>query len=163
MGIKKEYVCFAHGPFEADQPVCPSGCTVAIERQFRTAPALKSPRTRNIDHTLATLARDFGYTDLSNKSGSVAGGKKRELNPIWKPIPKGDVQEAGGVIKHRDGSQGGAAAAYAAEKPAPARDGEVGFNEIKPALTAPRPFVEKRFQYGTGADLAAAVRSTPDS
>lgn len=164
MGIRKEYVCLAHGEFEGDQPLCPHGCTVAIERHFRSAPALKSPRTGNIDRTLAVLAREFGYSDLSNKNGAVAGGNGNparaapDFRPVWKDVPKGDLQKAGGVIEKRDGSIGGASEAVKAERIAPNK-GEVGFSDIAKNLRQPAPKVDPRMRFGDAGTLAAAVKS----
>lgn len=113
MGVIKEWRCFAHGPFEAVEAKCPQGCTAVIEREFRTPPAGRSERTKAADRALANLAARFGYTDLSNRAGSVAASQRQgkgppELMPRWEPIPKGHVFEAGGKIIQRAGAEGGA-------------------------------------------------------
>ena len=90
----KEWKCFAHGFFEASEPRCPYGCDTAIERAFLTAPALASPRTRNIDNTLKMLAMEYGFTDLNNRrgNGSVAEGARvpGPSSGQWVDIPKGN-------------------------------------------------------------------------
>lgn len=65
MGIKKEYLCLAHGGFESadDQPLCPMGCDT-VERAFFTPPAFGSARTKNIDATLQGLAKSHNLTDI---------------------------------------------------------------------------------------------------
>lgn len=65
MAIIKEMVCLAHGAFESsdENPLCPHGCDT-VEREFRTPPGLGSGRTKNIDATLASLAKSHGLTDI---------------------------------------------------------------------------------------------------
>lgn len=70
MAIRKEFVCPAHGPFESVKAICPRGCTV-VQREFRTAPAFVGSRTQSIDRTLDGLAKSYGFTNMSNKSGSI--------------------------------------------------------------------------------------------
>lgn len=117
MAVKKEWVCMAHGNFEADAPVCPAGCTTNVERVFLTAPAGLSEKTKVVDTHLQRLAASYGYTDLSNRNGSVAASSRRsggagpggyDLTPRWEAVPKGDIFHAGGQIEKRDGSEGGA-------------------------------------------------------
>lgn len=117
MGPIKEFVCFAHGKFDSDKPVCPAGCTTSVEREFRTAPAGHSARTKAADAALERLATRFGMTDISNRSGTVAASRTPgappalDFTPIWKEVPKGDVLEVGRGIVSREGSTGGAEAA----------------------------------------------------
>lgn len=73
MPVLKEFLCKAHGVFETSDasPTCPRGCN-SIERIFLQPPSVRtSGRTKNIDHTLESLAADFGLTDLSTRNGSV--------------------------------------------------------------------------------------------
>jgi len=166
MGIKKEFVCFAHGPFEADSPTCPHGCTTAIEREFRTPVGVKSPRTRNIDRTLSALAKDFGYTDLSNRSGSVAGSSGRpapqgpDFRPVWGQVPKGDRFKQGGAIEHVEGSQGGAASAAGAHRVHDAESAHAGFQEVASMMGQPRPQVDPKLVYGDRSTLIEAVQKS---
>jgi hypothetical protein len=72
MSIKKEWMCMAHGPFESAKPQCPKGCTT-VERRFFTPTSIKtSDRTKNIDRTLETLAKDFGLSNMNNQNGTSA-------------------------------------------------------------------------------------------
>lgn len=114
MAVKREYRCLAHGPFEAYEAKCPHGCDTAIDREFRTAPGTRSPKTRATDVALERLAARFGMTDLSNRNGSVAASRKvgdLDFSPQWQEVPKGDNLEIGRGIVPREGSAGGAAAA----------------------------------------------------
>jgi hypothetical protein len=87
MPILKEYVCAAHGPFEAFEPECEYGCSPRFVRQeFRTAPGYKSERTSNSDKTIDSLAKDYGMTNMSNRDGeSVMQRMRREpqTRPTW--------------------------------------------------------------------------------
>ena len=72
-GISRDWLCKAHGVFESSEsaPACPRGCN-AVDPIFLRAPAVRtSGRTKHIDHTLESLAADFGLTDLSTRNGSV--------------------------------------------------------------------------------------------
>lgn len=159
MGIRKEYVCFAHGPFEADSPVCPEGCTTAVERQFRTAPGIRSNRTRNIDSTLTALAKDFGLSDLSNRNGSVAQSQRapQDMRPTWGNVPKGDVFKQGGVIESVQGSKGGAETAaqqVGVHDPASAH---AGFTEVAKMMKQPKADIDPKFVYGDRKLLSETV------
>ena len=73
MAIVKEWVCYAHGDFDAPSledgspPPCPHGCgSGMVERVFRTAPALQSAGYRGINATFESLAREHGLTDMNN-------------------------------------------------------------------------------------------------
>lgn len=79
MPVLRDYRCLAHGNFEskAAAPLCPHGCTT-VEPVWLTPPSVHTGgRTRNIDRTLENLANDYGLSDLSNRSGSVAGSRSR--------------------------------------------------------------------------------------
>lgn len=83
MAVMKEYLCRAHGPFESsDQnPRCRVGCN-AVERVFLTAPSVRtSPKMKNIDNTLDSLAQQFGLGDLSTRNGSVMSSIKESSKP----------------------------------------------------------------------------------
>lgn len=49
--------------------VCPVCTASEPEREFRTAPGIKSRDTSFTDSTVKTLAADYGLTDVSNKDG----------------------------------------------------------------------------------------------
>lgn len=72
--IIREFACGDCGcKFESSDPVeevvCPTCSSEEAEREFRTAPALKSPKTARADQELKNLAADFGMTNISNKDG----------------------------------------------------------------------------------------------
>lgn len=70
MAILKEFVCAAHGDFDAFEAKCPHGCSGRfVRREIRTAPAIRHGGTRNIDNLTQQLADDFRLTDLSNRDG----------------------------------------------------------------------------------------------
>lgn len=161
MSIKKEFICFAHGSFEADSPVCPYGCTTAIEREFRTPIMIKSNRTRNIDRTLETLAKEYGYSDLSNAKGSVGASQKQSMQPVWGQVPKGDRFKEGGVIEKVDGSQGGAAAAATASRVHDGDGAHAGFQDVAKLMPQPKPYVESpRFVYGDKQMVVEAAKKS---
>lgn len=127
----------AHGPFEGSAPTCPHGCTVAVEREFRTAPGGRSAKTKATDNALNRLAQRFGYTDISNRNGTVAGSKKApqyDFRPTWGELPKGDKLVVGKGIEQVAGATGGAEAAaklYHTE--------QVSEDEPVPSVTMPLP------------------------
>lgn len=122
MAILKEYRCIGHGPFEGYKAVCPHGCSVVI-REFRTAPGLKSVKTKRSDNALERMAQRYGLTDMSaSKTGSVAGDRMakqqgfgqiggQDYTPKWGELPKGGTYEVGKGVVARDGSEGGVEAA----------------------------------------------------
>jgi hypothetical protein len=105
MAILKEYVCAAHGEFEAFEPVCPNGCAGRfVRREIRTAPAIRSVRTGNADAISRQLADDFGLTDLSNKDGDSVMQNLRKKD--WTRVKKGEIAPSawvGGVPHASDG------------------------------------------------------------
>jgi hypothetical protein len=120
MAVTKEWRCFAHGPFEGTEAVCPHGCSTVI-REFRTAPAGRSDKTKASDKALERMAKRYGLADISaSKTGSVAGdrmAKQRgfgkigdvDFSPRWGEIPKGGTYHAGDkAVIAREGSEGGA-------------------------------------------------------
>jgi hypothetical protein len=66
-------------------------------REFRTAPAGRSARTKASDSALERLASKFGLSDMTNRDGSVGGSRKAkpDFKPIWGEMPKGNVYEVG--------------------------------------------------------------------
>lgn len=71
-GVIKEFLCFAHGPFEAREPVCPSGCTL-VEREFRTPVGLRTRASIGVDKTLDTIARDYKLSDINTRRDATVG------------------------------------------------------------------------------------------
>jgi hypothetical protein len=94
MPILREYVCAAHGEFEAAEPECPHGCSSRFVRQeFRTAPAYRSGGTARIDGELKGLAKDYGMSDIpSVREGESVMGNLRK-NPSHAPS-WGNVEHA---------------------------------------------------------------------
>lgn len=152
--IKREYRCFAHGFFEGTQPICPYGCDTAIERAFLTAPALSSPRTRNIDRTLAALAKDYGLTDMTNRrgNGSVGDGLPRnDLSGNWAQLGK-NVEHP--QLAQSKASEQAIAQFAAQRKLAPVPDVSQGVHNLPPV----KPMVDPRHRYGDATALKAAVK-----
>ena len=58
MSVMKEWKCAAHGSFEGTHPICPTlGClSDAVEREFRTAPSIRSGMTDRTDRGLRKTA-----------------------------------------------------------------------------------------------------------
>jgi hypothetical protein len=112
MAVLKEFKCLAHGAFDAKEAICPRGCTTVI-REFRTAPAGRSAKTKASDAALESLAKKYGLSDMSNRSGSVGGSRRAPMDfaPVWGAMPKGNVYEVGKGEVQREGAQGGASAA----------------------------------------------------
>lgn len=96
MPVIKEWRCLAHTTFDNSTGVCPHGCTTVV-REFRTAPGTRSSRTKVADGALEHLAKRFGLTDMSNRSGSVGGSRRQrpDFSPVWGDMPKGNVYEVG--------------------------------------------------------------------
>ena len=72
-----EFACLAHGKFEkiltvnAGIPPCPHGCGNRMVQKMLSAPNFISGRTKGIDSTLATLAKDHGLSDMNNHNGTT--------------------------------------------------------------------------------------------
>jgi hypothetical protein len=161
--MKKEFKCFAHGFFEADEPRCPYGCSTAIERAFLTPPAIGSQATRNIDATLHQLARDYGFSNMTNRrgNGSVAEGAMQptESQGQWVEIPKGNQGINQALTAQKANAGDAALDHYVAQHhltPPPDRAG---------VTTLPRPTaqIDPHLRYGKPADIAEAVRRLPAS
>lgn len=76
MAIIREFRCNDCGhQFESmelpEDVSCPQ-CSGESEREFRTAPGIKSPDTSFNDKTVKALAQDFGLSNISNKGGQAA-------------------------------------------------------------------------------------------
>jgi hypothetical protein len=98
MAVLKEYVCAAHGPFEAfvksdEMGVCPKGCSKRfVKREFRTAPAIKNVVTGTLDGHQRALAHQFGLGDLKvgkddGKSVMQNLREKEDFSPKWHDVP----------------------------------------------------------------------------
>lgn len=90
--IIKEWRCAAHGAFEGPAPDCGAGCPASfIEREFRTAPSIKSGGTKFVDAQLRGLAADYKLPDIKNdKDGSSVMEsirKGEDFSPKFVDIP----------------------------------------------------------------------------
>lgn len=81
MAVNREYRCKAHNhEFESKEgdpesnitPPCPYGCSSSfVVLEFRTAPSIRGPKTRVVDHFQRQLAEDYGMSDMrGDKDGS---------------------------------------------------------------------------------------------
>lgn len=154
MGIRKEYLCPAHGHFENTEPVCPNGCTVAIERAFLTAPGKLSKKSTNTDRLLNMLAKDYRLSDMSNSKGSVGAGRVKDNPAVWADMPKGNKYEVGKGEVAVAGAQGGAALAEA-QMGKDASITDIALPKIKPVLV--RDNKGRALEYGTRKDVIDAV------
>ncbi len=166
----KEWRCLQHGPFEAEEGICPSGCDTVV-REYRTAPGGRSPKTKHVDKTLQGLADRFGLSDMSNRDGSVGGSRKdpNAMAPLWGQMPKGNVYEVGKGERPVDGASGGATAALAglginAQNEASvqaiadaAGEKMPNFMDIAHSLPKVKPIAAA--SYGSSADLSKAIES----
>jgi hypothetical protein len=123
MPVIKEYCCDAHGPFEAQYPVCPAGCKGSlIKRAFYTAPGVVSERTKGTDKSLRGLASEYGLTNMSNNQGTQAirqaDQKTLDFQAMFAPrnvgVNQGATYMAGGGIKPGTEGRGNGAMATAA-------------------------------------------------
>lgn len=110
MAVIKEFSCPGHGPFESTEPRCPHGCTVVSEREFRTAPAHHSGKTKRTDDLVRQQVEAFGLTNIrSSRQGETARiqtpqerqmaefqkAVKNRYPSLWGQVPKGGVFKAG--------------------------------------------------------------------
>ncbi len=165
MGAIKEFLCPAHGRFDSATAKCPHGCDLVVDRVFHTAPALKSAKTKATDTLLRGIAADYGFTDMSNRNGSVMASQRKQnsaqdFRPVWGAIPKGDILKAGGVIEKVAGSSGGAEAGakqYRVEPGAPMQTvagDSLSFADVAKSMPKPRPVLAAP-AFGTAADIAS--------
>lgn len=170
MAVTKEWRCLAHGEFDGAEGVCPRGCTTVV-REFRTAPAGRSAKTKTSDQALERLAKRFGLSDMTNKDGSVGGSRKhpKDLAPVWGAMPKGnifspgkgEVNEKGEALSTTGGSLAALAGLGIDGKPVGEKLGlppEPTFADVRKILPRVRPILPgKEYQYGTPADLDKAI------
>jgi hypothetical protein len=159
--VAKEYRCIAHAlSFTSSdkQPRCPRGCSTIV-REFLTAPALRSERTKISDRALDRLAARYQLTDLSNRNGSVGASRKtpKGMEAFWQPLPTGNVYEVGKGEVPREGSAGGATAALAGMG---MTDSGGAISELMKALPRPRPHAVGH-EPGSAKDFDNALASAP--
>jgi len=155
MGLKRDFLCPGHGHFTANEPVCPQGCTVAIERAFLTAPGKLSKKSSNTDRLLNMLAKDYRLSDMSNSKGSVGAGRVKDNPAVWADMPKGNTYEVGKGEQQRAGSLGGASAAVAGIGGADASVSDIKMPPVKPVLV--RDNKGRALEYGTRKEVMEAV------
>lgn len=78
MAVVKQWFCPAHSEFENETGLCPSGCTVTSEREFRTAPAYHNGKAKRVDSMVRSQVEAFG---LSNIRSAREGETSRPSNP----------------------------------------------------------------------------------
>jgi hypothetical protein len=72
MAAINDYVCMAHGAFTNRTGICPHGCGRSMSHVVFNKPVgMVSGRTKGIDGTLATLAKDHGLSDMNNHNGTT--------------------------------------------------------------------------------------------
>src|SRR5690242_16439759 len=72
--VVKEFLCYGHGRFDSTEAICPHGCTL-VERVFHTPVGLQTARTRNIDATLDTIAKDYKLGDMNPRRDAHSARK----------------------------------------------------------------------------------------
>jgi hypothetical protein len=89
MGVLHDYVCAAHGKFEAREPKCPHGCSKRfVKIEFNTSAGIVGAKTKSTDGLLKNLANDFKLPDIANsKDGEsvMAQLKKRKYKKDEQP------------------------------------------------------------------------------
>lgn len=156
----KEWVCAAHGEFEATEQKCPFGCSKSfVRREIRTAPSIRHRGTSNRDALTQQLASDYGLTNLANEGGQLsvmqalrkknwADYKKGGVAPsAWADVPHSEDgwstrEEAAKKFRPEDiGMKSGAALQTTA------RGSEVtmykGKQPVRTAIPKPRPMIVK--------------------
>ncbi len=75
--VVKEFLCPGHGYFDSTEAVCPHGCTL-VERVFLTPVGFQTARTRNVDATLDSIAKEHKLGDINTRRDAHAA---RKLDP----------------------------------------------------------------------------------
>jgi hypothetical protein len=129
---------------------------VAIERAFLTAPGKLSKKSSNTDRLLNMLAKEYGFTDMTNKNGSVGAGRVKDNPAQWIEMPKGNSYRADKQAEEqRPGAQGGATAALQALRTGADASADMKLPQVKPNVV--RDQKGRPLAHGTKADVMAAV------
>lgn len=82
--IIKEWKCPLHGSFDGSHAICPAyGCdSDGVEREYRTAPGIKSDSTKLTDAGFRRTADVYGLSDMNNKDGQAVAGHEGS-QAIW--------------------------------------------------------------------------------
>jgi hypothetical protein len=159
--VIREFRCLGHGPFESAQknPVCPKGGCTTVVQEFRTAPGGRSERTKISDRALDRLASRYNLSDMSNRDGSVGASRKhpKGMEPLWQPLPTGNVYEVGKGEVARDGAAGGATAALSGLG---MTDSGSAISELMKTLPRPRAHPVGH-EPGSASDFSNALASAP--
>lgn len=140
MAVLREFFCPGHGPFESFEAVCPHGCSITPEREFRTAPAYHNGTTRRTDDLVRSQVEAMGLSNI--RTSLREGDTARMLNPNTQkhleaiksryPSPWGAVPKAGrlnvgeGIVGEIAGGGGIAAFAGAKTQAAAAVESQTG-------------------------------------
>jgi hypothetical protein len=134
----KEFVCAAHGPFEARDAKCPHGCSKRFVRQeFRTPVGTRSPGTKGLDREIRQLATDYRLPDIRTSDNGQSVMQNLRKNPTHAPS-WGNVEHAAPGFSSR-GEQ--------AKTFNPGSMGVQGSNAVqplKPIFSGPRPLLVNR-------------------
>jgi hypothetical protein len=81
MGVKRDWLCKAHGYFESydPKPLCPKGC-LSVQKVFLQPPAYQSPTMKRVDNTLRWSAKQMGLSDMSGAQGRSVAENNRLKN-----------------------------------------------------------------------------------
>lgn len=98
MAVIKEWKCHKCGYFESAIPICIHCGSTEVIRVFLTAPSVKSDKTKLVDDSLKTFAKQTGLTDYTNNKSTM----HEKANPtIWQDIKtsQADIEKfAGGGV-----------------------------------------------------------------
>lgn len=144
MAVIKEFRCLAHGAFDGTEARCPHGCTTVL-REFRTAPGTRSAKTKISDKALDRMAKQFGATNMTNRSGTMKLNRGvPQFEGQWGQMPKGNAWDGKGE-KPVDGAAGGAMGALSALNMAPEQKGDPNIAQIMKNLPRRSPNVVGNF------------------
>lgn len=128
----KEYVCAAHGEFEARTPRCPHGCSQRFVRQeFRTAPSARSGGSKAIDREMRALATDYSLPDIKTSNDGLSVMQNLRKNPTFAPS-WGNVQHAAPGFSQRNDAKTFNPASMGVQ-------GDNVIQRVKPMLPGPKP------------------------
>jgi hypothetical protein len=136
-------------------------------REFRTAPATRSAKTKASDGALERLAKRFGLSDMSNRSGSVGGSRAqpRDFSPVWGKMPKeGGIDAALSSVAVPIGGKERVMDMRSKDAGVAELEKTLGktpsFMEVAKTLHRPRPNPQGR-EPGNAGDLAKAIERAP--